>query len=80
MACWRLGAGRARKEDAVSVAAGILCLVREGDEVEPGQPLFESHTDDVEHLALGRDAIEGAVVLGDSANAATPLLIERIEK
>ncbi|HEV7958284.1 MAG TPA: thymidine phosphorylase, partial [Acidimicrobiales bacterium] len=57
VAAWRLGAGRARKEDPVSATAGILCLVREGDHVEKGQPLFELHADDDGHLDLGREAM-----------------------
>ena len=79
-AAWRLGAGRARKEDPVSAAAGVFCLVREGDEVEAGQPLFELHADDVEHLERGLDTIGRALVLGDHAISTMPLLIERIEK
>ena len=80
VAAWRLGAGRARKEDAVSAAAGVLTLVREGDTVEKGQPLFELHADDKEHLALGRDALRTAFVVSDEAASPTPLLIERVAK
>jgi thymidine phosphorylase len=80
MASWRLGAGRARKEHPVSAAAGVLCLVREGDEVEAKQPMFELHADDFEHIVRGRDTIKDAVVLGDHSVTASPLLIERIEK
>jgi thymidine phosphorylase len=80
VAAWRLGAGRAKKEDPVSAAAGVLCLVREGDEVEAKQPLFELHADDVEHLVRGRDTIKDAFVLGDEPVTPSPLLIERIEK
>jgi thymidine phosphorylase len=76
---WRLGAGRARKEDPVSAAAGVLCLVREGDEVEASQPLFELHADDAEHLARGRDTIGDAFVLGDDSVETMPILLERIE-
>ena len=50
VASWRLGAGRARKEDAVQAAAGILCLAKPGDTVAAGQPLFELHTDTPERL------------------------------
>jgi thymidine phosphorylase len=65
VAAWRLGAGRARKEDPVSATAGVMCLVREGDHVEHGQPLFALHADDDAHLDLGREAISDAVVIGD---------------
>jgi thymidine phosphorylase len=65
VAAWRLGAGRARKEDSVSAAAGVLCLVREHEPVEVGQPLFELHADDQVHLDLGTEAIADAIVIGD---------------
>ena len=38
VAAWRLGAGRARKEDDVSHTAGIRCLAKPGDHVHEGQP------------------------------------------
>jgi thymidine phosphorylase len=65
VAAWRLGAGRARKEDGVSAAAGVLCLVREHERVEAGQPLFELHADDKAHLAMGLEAIADAVSIAD---------------
>ena len=33
VAAWRLGAGRARKEDAVSATAGVVCHAKVGDGV-----------------------------------------------
>jgi thymidine phosphorylase len=69
VAAWRLGAGRARKEDPVSATAGVMCLVREGDHVEKGQPLFALHADDDAHLDLGREAISDAAVIGDEPPA-----------
>ena len=75
---WRLGAGRARKEDPVSAAAGVICLVREGDRVEKGQPLFELHADDEAHLGVGRVTIAHAVVLGNEAPAPSSLLLDLI--
>ena len=80
IAAWRLGAGRARKEDPVSAAAGVVCLVRRGDEVTVGQPLFELHADDDVHLERGRATIADALVIGDETVTATPLLLERVEK
>ncbi|HEV3268250.1 MAG TPA: thymidine phosphorylase [Acidimicrobiales bacterium] len=75
---WRLGAGRARKEDPVSATAGVTCLVREGDHVEKGQPLFELHADDEAHLDVGRVTIAHAVVLGNEAPAPSSLLLDLI--
>jgi thymidine phosphorylase len=80
IAAWRLGAGRARKEDPVSAAAGVVCLVRRGDEVTVGQPLFELHADDDVHLERGRATIADALVIGDETVTANPLLLERVEK
>ena len=78
VAAWRLGAGRARKEDPVSAGAGVRCLVVAGEEVAAGQPLFELYADDEAHLELGRATIASACTIGDEAPAATALLFERI--
>jgi thymidine phosphorylase len=78
IAAWRLGAGRARKEDPVSAAAGVMCLVREGEAIVKGQPLFELHADDETHLQAGDDAIANALVLGERPVNVKPLLLERI--
>ena len=78
VAAWRLGAGRARKEDPVSAGAGVRCLVTVGDEVVAGQPIFELYADDDAHLELGRATIASAVSLADEPVAPSPLLLERI--
>lgn len=78
IAAWRLGAGRARKEDPVSAAAGVVCLIREGEAITKGQPMFELHADDETHLQQGRDAIADAVVVSEQSVNAEPLLLARI--
>jgi thymidine phosphorylase len=75
---WRLGAGRARKEDPVSAAAGVEVLVREGEHVVAGQPLFELHADDATHLKNARSSIAHAVQIGDDPVTARPLLLARV--
>src|SRR5688500_13080165 len=40
-AAWRLGAGRARKEDPVSPSAGVLMHAKPGDRIEAGAPLLD---------------------------------------
>jgi thymidine phosphorylase len=65
VAAWRLGAGRARKEDAVSASAGVMVLVREGARVEVGQPLFELLAEDQSHLERGVAAIADALSVND---------------
>ena len=41
IAAWRLGAGRARKEDPVSATAGVVCLKKPCDSVEAGDLLVK---------------------------------------
>ncbi|MGA1480256.1 MAG: thymidine phosphorylase, partial [Candidatus Nanopelagicales bacterium] len=50
-AAWRLGAGRATKDDPVSAAAGIEVLAKPGDEVAQGQALLRLHTDEESRIA-----------------------------
>jgi len=78
VAAWRLGAGRARKEDAVSASAGVVCRVKPGDEVTEGQALLELHTDQSERLDWAREALEEAMVIGDQPPAPTSVVLEVI--
>ena len=65
VAAWRLGAGRARKEDDVSASAGIICLAKPGDRVQAGQPLLELRADEQERFGPALAALEGAVTVSD---------------
>jgi thymidine phosphorylase len=80
VAAWRLGAGRAQKEDPVLASAGVLCLVKPGEPVTKGQPLLELHTDDPARLERARDVLHGGLeVTSEVPRAApAPLVIERI--
>jgi thymidine phosphorylase len=78
VAAWRLGAGRARKEDDVNHAAGIVCLSKPGDEVAAGQPILELRTDDETRFGPAFAALDGATAVGAEPAAAEPLVIERI--
>jgi thymidine phosphorylase len=75
IAAWRLGAGRARKEDAVQAAAGIRLRAGLGDVVEAGQPLLELHTDTPDAVAGARAALEGGIEVGDGPPPPRPPLI-----
>ena len=61
LAAWRLGAGRARKEDAVSAGAGVICLAKPGDQVRKGEPLLELRTDDETRFGPALAALDAAV-------------------
>jgi thymidine phosphorylase len=78
IAAWRLGAGRARKEDPVSFGAGVLLKVRPGDPVTRGQPLLELRTDEGSRMATARDAAEHAVSVAQAAPDRRPIVIDRI--
>ncbi|MGH3346509.1 MAG: thymidine phosphorylase [Nocardioides sp.] len=79
MAAWRLGAGRARKEDPVQAGAGVVWHARPGDEVTEGQPLFTLHTDDENRFDRALASLAGGFDIGDAdGHSPTPLVIDRV--
>jgi thymidine phosphorylase len=76
IAAWRLGAGRARKEDDVSASAGIICLAKPGEVVRAGQPLLELRADEPERFGPALAALEGAVAISDQGppSAVSPVI------
>jgi len=68
IAAWRLGAGRARKEDPVDHAAGIDLHAKPGDTVTAGQPLFTMHTNEEARFARALEALEGGYRIGDAGD------------
>ena len=78
VAAWRLGAGRARQEHPVDPAAGVLCLVKPGEQVERGQPILELRSNDADRIAGVRQALDAAVEIGPQPPAERPLILERI--
>ena len=75
---WRLGAGRARKEDPVSPTAGVVCRAAEGDAVRAGEPLLELHTDDESLLPGALAALEGGFEIVAEAGPPRPLVLDRV--
>ncbi|WP_433546033.1 thymidine phosphorylase [Streptomyces sp. CA-294286] len=84
VAAWRLGAGRARKEDVVQAGAGIELHAKPGDKVVAGQPLMTLHTDTPEKFAYAIEALDGGVLTADAHSAAAadfvpaPIVLDRI--
>jgi thymidine phosphorylase len=78
VAAWRLGAGRARKEDRVSAGAGVLLHAKPGDRVTAGQPLLELHADQPERFERALQALEGGFEIGSEPVEATPLVLDRV--
>jgi thymidine phosphorylase len=77
VAAWRLGAGRARKEDPVSPGAGVVLLAKPGDEVRAGEPLLELHADDPALFERAINALDGGYDVAE-APPPQPLIIDRI--
>jgi thymidine phosphorylase len=78
VAAWRLGAGRARKEDPVSPTAGVRCLAKPGDYVAAGQPLLELHADDPARFGSAVAALSGALTITAEPPPRAPIVIEEI--
>lgn len=78
VASWRLGAGRARKEDPVQAAAGVLCLAKPGEPVTEGEPLLELHTDTPDAVPAALAALEGGFTVASSAPEPGPIVRETI--
>jgi thymidine phosphorylase len=77
VAAWRLGAGRARKEDPVSAAAGVIMHAKPGAAVRAGEPLLELHADDAGRFEPALSALDGAYEIGTGFTA-QPLIMQRI--
>ncbi|WP_010147854.1 thymidine phosphorylase [Serinicoccus profundi] len=80
VAAWRLGAGRARKEDPVQAAAGVVMHAKPGDEVRKGQPLMTLHTDEAHRIERAADALEGSWAIGSAGDVETAgsIVIDRV--
>lgn len=78
LAAWRLGAGRARKEDPVQAASGVVMHAKPGDPVIAGQPVMTLQTDDASRIAGAVDALAGRWTIADAPPPPHPVIIDRI--
>lgn len=74
IAAWRMGAGRARKEDDVVHAAGIDLHVKPGDTVKTGDPVFTLSANDAARFDRALEALDGAWGVGQSVVDHGPLV------
>ncbi|RZU43363.1 thymidine phosphorylase [Edaphobacter modestus] len=72
----RLGAGRAKPGDPVSVHAGIESHVKLGDRIEAGQPLFTLFSEDDALLAEPERMLQETVRIEPAAPIAQPIVRE----
>jgi thymidine phosphorylase len=85
VAAWRLGAGRARKEDPVQDGAGVYLHKTLGDTVKAGDLIMTLHSDDEDRIPRGVAALstacDGAGALEIGAHAAPrELIFEKISQ
>nr|WP_020576984.1 thymidine phosphorylase [Actinopolymorpha alba] len=79
VAAWRLGAGRSRKEDPVSAAAGVELHAKPGAHVRAGQPVLTLHADDPGRFPRAVEALKGAITIAPAgARPDQPLVIDRL--
>ena len=80
VAAWRLGAGRARKEDPVQAGAGIELHAKPGATVRGGEPLMTLHTDTPERFERALAALEGGYTIAPEGSRPVlpPIVIDRI--
>ena len=80
VAAWRLGAGRARKEDPVQAGAGVELHHKPGATVRGGEPLFTLHTDEPERFARALEALEGGFTIAPEGSRPDlpPIVIDRV--
>jgi thymidine phosphorylase len=68
VAAWRLGAGRARKEDPVQAGAGVQMHAKPGGRVQAGQPLLTLHTDEPHRFERALAALEDGFTIDEHAS------------
>src|SRR6476469_8184846 len=80
VAAWRLGAGRARKEDQVQAGAGVAMHAKPGATLRAGEPLLTLHTDTPEKFDRALEALSGAYFIAPEGSRPDllPLVIDRI--
>jgi len=78
LASWRLGAGRARKEDPVQFGAGVTLHAQLGDSVKKGAPLYTLHTDEPARFARAAETIAKAYKIEAQAQVTRKLILDRI--
>ncbi|MFE2043456.1 thymidine phosphorylase [Streptomyces sp. NPDC059477] len=80
VAAWRLGAGRARKEDPVQAGAGVELHAKPGEHITQGQPLLTLHTDTPDRFGYALESVTNAYDIESPGTAfeASPVVLERI--
>ncbi len=81
IAAWRLGAGRSKQGEKVSLGAGIEIHAKPGAQVKKGDAIFTLHADEPARFARALDALTNSFSISNDGSVAPclPLIVERIE-
>jgi len=77
-AALELGAGRARKDDQIDHAVGIVCLAKRGDGVSPGDEMAEVHARTEASAESAARAVADAYRIGPEAPKSIPIVLDVI--
>lgn len=79
VAAWRLGAGRARRDDPVQAGAGVRLHAKPGDVVRRGQPLATMLTDSPARFERARSLLENAATIAPmGSRPEMSLILDRV--
>jgi thymidine phosphorylase len=81
IAAWRLGAGRSKQGEKVSLGAGIEIHAKPGAQVKKGDVIYTLHADESARFERAQSALKNSIVISDDGSVAPrlPLIIEKIE-
>ncbi len=78
IAAMLLGAGRAKKEDAIDMAAGICLLKKTGEKVAAGEPIATLYTATGRDFKAAEERYLKAITIEEAAPELRPLILRRI--
>ena len=80
VAAWRLGAGRARKDESVQAGAGVELHAKPGAVVRAGEPLLTLHTDEPARFDRALEALDGGYLIAPEGSRPDlpALVIDRV--
>ena len=73
-----MGAGRATKEDAIDVTAGVELCAAVGENVTKGQPLFKAYAQDESKLQAGLELLKANIVVSETEPEHQPHIYGRV--
>ena len=81
IAAWRLGAGRSKQGEKVSLGAGIEIHAKPGAQVKKGDVIYTLHADESARFERAQSALKNSIVISNDSSVAPrlPLIIEKIE-